>query len=75
VLGPLPTLYRVVVTLTALVLCAAGGVWATLVVPYPLLATVGASLGLAVGAGCAYLLVHEHHATAQPHDPRRRRLN
>lgn len=74
-LGPLPPFYRVVVTLAALIVFVLGGVWATFVVPYPLLVTAGASVGLAVGAGCAYLLVHQHHPAAQPHHVRRRRLD
>jgi Na+/H+ antiporter NhaC len=72
VLGPLPTLYRVVVTLAALLVFAAGGAWAAFVIPYPLLITVGASIGLAVGAVCAYLLVHP---SAHPGDARRHRLH
>jgi hypothetical protein len=72
VLGPLPTLYRVVVTLAALLVFAAGGAWAAFVIPYPLLLTAGASIGLAVGAVCAYLLVHP---SAHPQHARRHRLH
>jgi hypothetical protein len=72
VLGPLPTLYRVVVTLAALLVFAAGGAWAAFVIPYPLLITVGASIGLAVGAVCAYLLVRP---SAHPGHVRRHRLH
>lgn len=64
-LGPLPQLYRVVVAVTAVVLFVAGGAWAAFMLPYPILVSVGASIGLAVGALCAYLLLHEsRHAPA-----------
>lgn len=69
-LGPLPKLYRVVVTLAALVVFVAVGGWATLMLPYPELVAVGASVGLGLGAVIAYLLVY---ASPQPRDVRRRR--
>ena len=69
-LGPLPKLYRVVVTIAALVVFVAAGVWATFMLPYPELVAVGASVGLGVGGVIAYLLVH---GTPQPRHARRRR--
>jgi hypothetical protein len=74
VLGPLPTIYRVVVSIAALLVFAVAGAWAAFMISYPVLLTVGASIGLAVGAACAYLLVHQK-AAAQPHAVRRRRLH
>jgi hypothetical protein len=70
VLGPLPKLYRVVVTLAALVVFVAVGVWATFRLPYPQVVSVGASVGLGLGVVFAYLLVHR---TPQPRHARRRR--
>lgn len=65
-LGPLPKLYRVVVSVVALLLFVAGGAWTALMLPYPILVSAGASVGLAVGALMAYLLLHEtHHAPRQ----------
>ena len=58
-LGPLPRMYRVVVVVTAVTICAAGGAWAAFMLPYPILISIGASLGLALGALCAFLLVHQ----------------
>lgn len=69
VLGPLPKMYRVVVSITALLLFVAVGAWATFMLPYPELVAVGASVGLGIGAVIAYLLVH---ATPQPRHVRRR---
>lgn len=60
-LGPLPRLYRVGVSLAALVVFVAGGAWAAFVLPIPLLVSAGASVGLALGVVCAYLLLHEPH--------------
>jgi hypothetical protein len=59
VLGPLPKLYRIVVSVVALLLFVAGGAWAAFMLPYPILVSVGASVGLAVGALIVYLLLHE----------------
>jgi hypothetical protein len=75
VLGPLPKLYRVVVSLAALLVFVVGGAWAAFMLPYPILVTAGASVGLGLGAVCAYVLVHQSRASAQPHHVRRRRLH
>lgn len=69
-LGPLPKLHRLLVSTAAVLVFAIGGAWAAFKVPYPVLVSVGASIGLAVGAVCAYLLVHQPVASPQ----RRRRL-
>ena len=68
-LGPLPKMYRVVVSIAALVVFVAVGAWATFMLPYPELVAVGASIGLGVGVVIAYLLVH---AAPQPRHVRRR---
>ncbi len=74
-LGPLPKLYRVGVSLAALLVFIVGGAWAAFMLPYPILISAGASVGLGLGAVCAYLLVHQSHASVQPHHVRRRRLH
>lgn len=74
-LGPLPTLYRVVVTLTALLVFVGGGAWAAYTLPYPILISAGASVGLAVGAVATYLLLHTSAPRVQPHRVRRGRLH
>ena len=81
-LGPLPKLYRVAVCAIALLLFGAAGAWAALMLPYPVLVSAGASVGLAVGVVCAYLLLHERtpsplvqisHPSRHPrHTPRHR---
>lgn len=73
-LGPLPKLYRVVVALAALLVCAAAGAWSAFMLPYPVLVGAGASVGLAVGVACAYLLLHQSR-TATPQRVRHRRLD
>lgn len=72
-LGPLPRLYRVVVSLAALTIFAVGGAWSAVVLPYQILASVGASIGLALGAVCAFLLLHDAHG-AQGQQIRRHRF-
>ena len=69
-LGPLPRLYRVVVSLVALTVFAVGGAWSAVVLPHEILVSVGASIGLAVGVVCAFLLLHE---SPDPHGQRLRR--
>ncbi|MGH3333822.1 MAG: hypothetical protein ACRDPJ_21215 [Nocardioidaceae bacterium] len=73
-LGPLPQLYRVIVTVTALVIFIAGGAWAAFMLPYPILVSAGASVGLTMGVLCAYLLLHEPHRATQSSRARRTRL-
>lgn len=58
-LGPLPKLYRVAVSLAAVAVFAAAGAWVALMSPYPVLLSAGAGVGLAVGAICAHLLLHD----------------
>lgn len=74
-LGPLPKLYRILVALTALLVCAVGGAWAAFMLPYPILLSAGASVGLAMGAGITYLLVHSGDSHAEPQPVRRRDLH
>ena len=71
VLGPLPRLYRVVVFVAALLLCVGGGAWAAVVLPYENLISAGASIGLAIGVLCAFLLLHDSHGPASPQRARR----
>jgi hypothetical protein len=75
VLGPLPKLYRVIVTLTALVVCAAAGAWAELALAYPRMTATGAGVGLAVGAMGAYLMLHQPRALTRPAREHRHRLH
>jgi hypothetical protein len=75
VLGPLPKLYRVLVSLAAVLVFAGGGAWAAFMLPYPVLVSAGASVGLGLGAVCAYLLVHQSRTSAQPRHVQRRRLD
>ena len=72
-LGPLPTMYRVLVSLVVLLLCVGVGAWAAFMLPYHVLVSAGASVGLGVGLVCAYLLLHQ--PSPQPHRVRRRHLD
>lgn len=75
VLGPLPKMYRVVVTVAALLVFVGGGAWAAYALPYPFLVSAGASVGLAVGALTSYLLLHTRGSAVEPDRVRRRRLD
>jgi len=70
----LPKLYRIVVAVTAVGLCAGAGAWLAFRIPYPLLVSAGASIGLAVGVVCAYMLLHRSQSAAEPERLRRHRL-
>jgi len=73
----LPRLYRILVSVIALAVFVAAGTWAAYVLPYPTLISVGASIGLAVGALSAYFLLHEPrpHRSAQASRARRTPLH
>jgi len=66
-LGPLPRLYRVIVSAVALVVFVAGGAWAAYMLPYPILLSAGAGVGLAVGGLCTFFLLHEFGHSAVVH--------
>lgn len=74
-LGPLPPLYRVLVTTTVLLLFAAGGAWAAFTLPYPILIGAGAGVGLLVGVGASAALLHESRSVPETSRVRRRRLD
>jgi hypothetical protein len=59
VLGPLPPLYRFVVTLTALAVCMGAGAWVTIALPGTLLASTGAGIGAGIGMVVVLLLLHD----------------
>jgi CBS-domain-containing membrane protein len=63
VLGPLPKIYRVLVSVAALLVFVGVGAWAAYLLPYDVLVSVGASVGLALGAITAYLLLHPPKST------------
>ena len=69
-LGPLPRLYRVIVSVIALAVFVAGGVWAAIMMPFAILVSVGASSGLAIGGLCAFFLLHEFHHAPTPQTSR-----
>ncbi|HET6627070.1 MAG TPA: hypothetical protein VFG63_11845 [Nocardioidaceae bacterium] len=59
-------MYRIIVSAVAIVVFAAGGAWAAYMLPYPLLLSAGAGVGLAVGGLCTFFLLHEfHHARSR----------
>lgn len=74
-LGPLPKFYRVIVSAVALIVFIGAGAWAAFMLPYPVLVSAGASVGLAVGAVITYLLVHTPESAPEPHRVRRHRLH
>ena len=62
-LGPLPTLYRVVVALCALAAFVGVGAWLAARLPVDAVASTGAGIGLGIGAVAVLLLLRdtEHH--------------
>ncbi|MGZ4444894.1 MAG: hypothetical protein ACXVXC_17160 [Nocardioidaceae bacterium] len=62
-LGPLPTVHRVVVTICALLAGVGLGAWLPKVLPVTMLASTGAGIGFGVGAIAVLLLLHDpgHH--------------
>ena len=74
-LGPLPRLYRIIVSVIALAVFVAGGAWAAHMLPYPFLLSVGAGIGLAIGGLCVFFLLHEFHATHSAQTSRVRRTH
>lgn len=73
VLGPLPRLYRIIVSFIALAVFVAAGAWAAYALPYPLVLSVGAGSGLAIGGLCVFLLLHQFHSAHSPQASRARR--
>lgn len=70
-LGPLPTLYRVVVCLCAFGAFVGVGVWLAWLMPDSVLASVGTGLGAGLGIAVAVLLAHD---PRHPGDARRVRV-
>ena len=62
-LGPLPTIYRIVVIGCALVTCIGVGAWLATMLPGPMLAGGGAGVGAGFGALLALVLVHDFQRT------------
>jgi hypothetical protein len=78
VLGPLPPLHRLVVSVVALLVCAAAGAWLALSLPLspssgPTWAGPGVALGAGLGAVLGLIVVRDGGAT-RPLRARERRL-
>ncbi len=58
-LGPLPTLYRVVVCVFAFLTFVGVGVWLAWLLPDSSIASIGASLGAGLGIVAVLLLLHD----------------
>lgn len=59
--GPLPRLYRIVVVMAVLLICAAAGAWLGASPSLPFLIGTGLLGGVAVGVVAAYALLHQPH--------------
>ncbi len=59
--APLPFLYRIVVSVLAVLTCLGLGAWLTFVAELPVLTSVGAGVGAALGLVASYVLVHDFH--------------
>lgn len=58
-LGPLPTLYRVIVCVCAFLAFVGLGVWMAWLLPHSAIAPVGAGLGAGLGVVAVLLLLHD----------------
>jgi hypothetical protein len=72
VLGPLPSLYRLLVVGVALVVGVCSGAWIALFTPLQVAALAGTLVGAVAGVLAGYALVHDF-SHARPHRVRRRR--
>lgn len=72
-LGPLPQVYRIIVSAVALAVFVSSGAWTAFMLPFPILVSVGAGSGLAIGGLCAYSLLHEFHHVPSQQTSRARR--
>jgi hypothetical protein len=59
VLGPLPLLYRVIVSVCTLLSFAGLGAWIGYLMPDTLVAEIGTGIGLGLGVAAVLLLVHD----------------
>lgn len=69
-LGPLPTFYRVTVSVCALLAFVGIGAWISYLMPGTALASIGTSIGAGLGVVAVMLLLHEPHQ-----DPRSQRVH
>lgn len=60
-LGPLPTLYRVIVSVCVLLSFVGIGAWVGHLMPDTVLASAGTGVGAGLGVGVALLLLHYAH--------------
>jgi hypothetical protein len=73
VLGPLPALYRIIVSVCVLLACVGLGAWLAYTLPVPLLAGAGASIGAGIGVVAVLLLTRDvGHPGGTPHRVRMR---
>ena len=70
-LGPLPPLHRLLVSVLALVACIGVGAWLAFTLPIPLIAPTGAAIGAVLGGGLVMLL-HRPRPTASARERRTR---
>lgn len=69
--GPLPYLHRLLLVIGALTVSTGIGAWLGLLPAVPIGTALGTTVGLAAGAGVAYLLTHDFHRGSQPARARR----
>lgn len=69
-LGPLPTFYRVVVSVCALLSFVGIGAWLSFLMPGTFVASIGAGVGLGLGLGAIAVLLLLH----VPQHPGERRV-
>jgi hypothetical protein len=60
VLGPLPPFYRVTVAVCTFLAFVGLGLWAALLMPETVFASIGTGLGAGLGVVAVFLVLHDH---------------
>jgi len=74
-LGPLPALHRIVLVLSALLVCIGIGVWLGVMPEVALNVRRGLIAGAATGLAAAFALVHDFHERESQQTPAQRRTH
>lgn len=74
-LGPLPSLHRIVLVLSAVAVCVGIGVWLGTMPEVALNVRLGLIAGAATGLAAAFVLVHDFEQRERQQAPARRRTH
>ena len=74
-LGPLPSLHRIVLVISAVAVCVGIGVWLGMMPEVALNVRLGLIAGAATGLAAAFVLVHDFEQRERRQAPARRRTH